>query len=502
MWRCRTKTKLILITSLSLFTLLHWYNSSVNLTNQPSVTTQSAKLHIEKQTPDQIQHNVRSFTDLLADLRQFGPDKEATDPRVNELSGQEVTYHTETNRGVTQGVTYKPESNKGVTQSVVKPETIKPDPVSWLYDAPNVKIYPSVTEDILPDYFDPDIDQVSQFERYHDRTRAIIDKRLETLEKSCARIRQYMKHEQDFIFYFPDLRMGWCPVFKAASTNWKQFFCKIYLPDVYDEWRVKTNQDPYCPLGELLDYSVRNREIKLKQQSKTDPGFDGLGALSELRSGLGDSVKFLTVRHPYERLVSMYTNKFKDCVSRMYSNPDGVMVKIFQLYRKTEQKFSPEEKARLIEEARSECGKPLDKRQIDKDNPYMNPMGASFKEVIQFIISNFMNGVWPDFHWIQVTKSCDVCSKKYKVIEKFETLERDHYFLLKTLGEEARYPDIAGSHGNPSVKARNPHDLVFQYFSQLDENMLWDLQAVYKDDFAAFGYNPHFRLKKNPYNRV
>ncbi|XP_063687677.1 carbohydrate sulfotransferase 11-like [Bolinopsis microptera] len=295
--------------------------------------------------------------------------------------------------------------------------------------------------------------------------------------------------------------MGWCPVFKAASTNWKQFFCKIYLPHVYDEWRIKTDQDPYCPLGKLMtDHLVRNLEIKLKQQSKVQPEFDGLGALSDLRSGLADSVKFLTVRHPYERLVSLYTNKFKDCVSRMYSNPDGAMVKIFQLYRKTEQKFSPEEKARLIEEARSECLKPLDERQIDKDNPYMNPMGATFKEVMQLIISNFMNRVGPDFHWIQVTKSCDVCSKKYQVIEKFETLERDHYFLLKILGEEARYPDIAGSHDNPSVKGRNPHELVFHYFSQLDENMLWDLQAVYKDDFNAFGYNPHFRVRKNPYN--
>jgi hypothetical protein len=229
------------------------------------------------------------------------------------------------------------------------------------------------------------------------------------------------------------------------------------------------------------------------------PDFDGFAALRDLEKGVGRAVKFLTVRHPYERIVSMYTNKFKDCVAPMFNHPEGLMVQILRIYRKIEEKISPDEKARLIEAARSECRKPIEQRHIDKNNPYMNPMGATFKEVMQFIISSFKKGIWPDFHWIQVTKSCDVCTKNYRVIEKFETLERDHYFLLKILGEEARYPEIAGRHGNPSIKSRDPHGLVVQYLSQLDEYVLWDLQSVYKDDFKAFGYKPHFLVTKNPY---
>ena len=434
---------------------------------------------------------MNSFTDLLSDLRAFGPDKDVTEYSESKHSQQspDNVHRTEKPEVKTEAATRK---------SVTMKPTDK-DKSGWLYDNPRVIVYPSVTDDILPEYFDPNKDQVAQFERYHDLTKTIIDKRLQTLEKSCEKIRAYIRHEQDFIFYFPELNIGWCPVFKAASTNWKQFFCKIYLPDVYAEWKVKTDQDPYCPLGELLGYSLKKQEIKLKELDNKDANFNGLAAIKNLKDDVSKSVKFLTVRHPYERLVSMYTNKFKDCVSHMFSNPEGIMVKILQIYRKTDEKLTPDQKARLIEAARIECRKPLDKRKIDSNNPYMNPMGATFKEVMQYIISNFKNGVWPDFHWVQVTKSCDVCSKKYQVIEKFETLERDHYFLLKTLGQENRYSEIAGAHGNPSVKGRNPHELVVHYFSQLDEYVLWDLQAVYKDDFVAFGYTPHFRVRKNPY---
>ena len=476
------------ITALSTITLLHWYTSSA----ANSSNSTSSKSTVEQQTPTWTHDgHVNTFTDLLSDLRAFGPDRDVTENSESELSQQslENVQTAEMHEVVTQVETHK--------QTNVKP--VDNGKTSWLFDNSRVIVYPSITDDVLPEYFDPLADQVSQFERYHDLTENVIEKRLQTLEKTCEKIRAYLKYDQDFIFYFPELNMSWCPVFKAASTNWKQFFCKIYLPDVYEEWKVKTDEDPYCPLGKLLDFSLKKQKINFKELSSHDPNFDGPAALRNVKDGISKSVTFLTVRHPYERLVSMYTNKFKDCISRMFSIPDGAMVKILQIYRKTDEKLTPDEKARLIEAARIECRKPLDQRKIDKNNPYMNPMGATFKEVIQFIISNFKNGVYPDFHWVQVTKSCDVCSKNYQVIEKFETLERDHYFLLKKLGQEGRYPEIAGSHGNPSVKGNNPHDLVVQYFSQLDEYVLWDLQTVYKDDFAAFGYTPHFRVRKNPY---
>ena len=484
---CRRRTKfLTVVTALSTITLLHWYTSTAD-------SSTSSKSTVEQHTPTRPRHDghVNTFTDLLSDLWAFGSDRDVTENSESELSQQSLeNAHTTEMHEVETQVKTKKQMTKGPADNHKS---------SWLFDNSRVIVYPSITDDVLPEYFDPHADQVSQFERYHDLTENIIEKRLQTLEKTCEKIRAYIRYEQDFIFYFPELNMSWCPVFKAASTNWKQFFCKIYLPDVYEEWKVKTDEDPYCPLGRLLDFSLKKQKTNLKELNKHDPDFDWSAAIKSVKDGISESVTFLTVRHPYERLVSMYTNKFKDCISRMFSNPDGVMVKILQIYRKTDEKLTPDEKARLIEAARIECRKPLDQRKIDKNNPYMNPMGATFKEVIQFIISNFKNGVYPDFHWVQVTKSCDVCSKNYQVIEKFETLERDHYFLLKKLGQEGRYPEIAGSHGNRSVKGKNPYDLVVQYFSQLDEYVLWDLQTVYKEDFAAFGYTPHFRVRKNPY---
>ena len=135
---------------------------------------------------------MNSFTDLLSDLRAFGPDKDVTEYSESKHSQQspDNVHRTEKPEVKTEAATRK---------SVTMKPTDK-DKSGWLYDNPRVIVYPSVTDDILPEYFDPNKDQVAQFERYHDLTKTIIDKRLQTLEKSCEKIRAYIRHEQDFIF--------------------------------------------------------------------------------------------------------------------------------------------------------------------------------------------------------------------------------------------------------------------------------------------------------------
>jgi len=79
------------------------------------------------------------------------------------------------------------------------------------------------------------------------------------------------------------------------------------------------------------------------------------------------------------------------------------------------------------------------------------------------------------------------------VIEKMETLERDHHYLLTKLHKAELYPDIAGRQSNPSKGSS-----VIEYLSMLDEGMLWDLAEVYKRDLDLFGYRPHMRVRNDP----
>ena len=98
-----------------------------------------------------------------------------------------------------------------------------------------------------------------------------------------------------------------------------------------------------------------------------------------------------------------------------------------------------------------------------------------------------------------MTKECDLCLVEYDVIEKFETMERDHHYLLYKLGRPELLSLIAGSHTNPSG---NTETDVIKYLDTLDEQLIWYLYAIYKDDFDLFGYKPHVRLRSNPNNTV
>ena len=471
------------------------------------------------QTSDdkEIGSNARQFTDLLSDLLQIEntvdlpPESQvnqvninATDmivkpPMKNEqyLAYQEPIERETLNKIETNSA---PENAIQVEPLKMEAKQAQNSPqvdTSWLLNNPEIVVYSPVTGDILPEYFDTSVqDMTSQYEEFHDRTAAVMEERRKLLQEGCVRVRKYVKHPQNFVFWFKELRVAWCPVFKAASTNWKQFFCKIYLPELYEEFKVKTNQDPYCPLGEMLDFSLKKQILKQKETHDSS-------VVAEFEEGIKNSLNFLTVRHPYERLVSMYRNKFENCKAPMFSGPDGIMEKIMKMFRVGDLSLTPDQRAAQLQAARLECLKPVSQRFIDKHNPYMNPMGATFKEVVSFIVRSFQSGIWPDFHWIPVAKSCDLCIRNYEVIEKFETLERDHYYLLKNLNEEQRYPDIADFHGNPSAVSNKmtPQELVYEYFAMLDEQLIWDVYSIYKDDFTLFGYTPHFRVRSNPAKR-
>ena len=173
---------------------------------------------------------------------------------------------------------------------------------------------------------------------------------------------------------------------------------------------------------------------------------------------------------------------------------DTDMLDILTQYRVVDASLSEGDKKEFLEEARVECWKK--DRSSNPDNPYMNPQGVTFKEFVQFITFNFIRGVkFPDFHWVTIAKGCDLCIQEYDVIEKFETLERDHHYLLHKLGRPELLPLISGLHSNPSGHTT---DQVWEYFNTLDETLLWHLGAIYKDDLDLFGYKPHFRMRRNP----
>lgn len=336
----------------------------------------------------------------------------------------------------------------------------------------NIIINDVVTNDVMPSYFNLTyVDMVPQYAKYIKETEAIMAARRDRVNTYCN-LHGRNTRGTSFLYRMPH-NLTYCAVFKAGSTNWKQFFCQLYFPEEYKLSQIDTNWElPYCRLQNMVRFLVR-------------------GPVPQVRQG---ELRYLTIRHPYERLVSMYSRKVKACPLFKI----GLLSDILREHREVNTSLSTEEKAKLQELARIECWRPFDERVIDPSNPYMSPPEPTFVEFIRMVISSYLAKIVVDNerHWRPAAQLCAMCSAnaRYEVIEKFETLERDHHFLLYKQGQLELLPLIAGAHNNVAKRDTT----VYDFFKLLDETQLWYLNQIYKQDFELFGYKPHYTVKQKP----
>jgi len=390
---------------------------------------------------------------------------------------EDVSARTEDVSEPTEGVSEPTEDHSEPVEDVSEPAEIQ-DVQAVESDPSNHRmIYNDVlTEDVMPDYYNNTADLVPQYEAHLQDTERNMEARLARIRDVCQ-TNQFTAGRSN-LYHFPKHHLTWCPVFKAGSTNWKMVFCRQYRPDVYklhiDNPEVRNK---YCE----LPYFKANEKARWSASKWTET--------------IAKSVNFLTARHPYERLVSAYRNKFLDCRDWRFIPHTMTIMKGF---RKVDPSLGEGEKKTLLEAARKLCStqnsdiirERSDRTGIDPNNPYMHPLGATFKEFITYIIHDFKHKAWLDFHWGPIYKSCDICKMNYDVIEKFETLERDHHYLLHKIGRLELLPMIAGSHHNPTSNTGTDTNII-QYLETLDEQLILDLYLMFKTDFDLFGYKPH-----------
>ncbi|XP_075215151.1 carbohydrate sulfotransferase 11-like [Lycorma delicatula] len=230
----------------------------------------------------------------------------------------------------------------------------------------------------------------------------------------------------------------WCNVFKAASTSWMYNFNVLA---------------GYKPV-----FLRRSNVVPLQLARRRYPR----PSLSELQAALNDSLAFLIVRHPFERLLSAYRDKIQ------YALPNTPHQKlgndIIQKYRHTKKSKS----AKIL-----------------KSRPTNNPRWPTFPEFVQYLVDVQHKGDSLDMHWIPMTEFCTPCQIDFDVIAKFETLQEDQKYLI----------DIAGVRNiikpewkNPS-KGRVTKELMNNYYSQLTITQMLQLYNIYRFDFELFGYS-------------
>lgn len=233
----------------------------------------------------------------------------------------------------------------------------------------------------------------------------------------------------------------WCNVFKAASTSWMYNF--NILAGYSSQFLQKTKEVP----------------LQLARRRYPRP------SLEQLQSALNDSVAFLIVRHPLERLLSGYRDKIKFALPHTYHQKLGNY--IITKYRPG---ASTEKNAR---------------KSLQEKNLGLKQKRPTFPEFVQFLVDLHKSGKQFDMHWAPITEFCTPCQVRFDVIMKFETLQDDQNYLIQSL---KLHKWIKPQWKNPSKGKSKTSNLIEQYYSQLTKSQIQQLYEIYRYDFHLFGY--------------
>lgn len=228
-------------------------------------------------------------------------------------------------------------------------------------------------------------------------------------------------------------KLLYCYIPKVACSNWKRVLM-VMNGDAADPWSIKTAD-------------VHNRSLGF---------FRYLNQYSaeEIVHRLSTYYKFLFVRHPFERLVSAYRNKFIDSYNltlfkEMYGRH------IIRKYR-----HNPDTRSLKTGE------------------------GVSFAEFVEFI--NNSEPEFMDWHWKLYDMLCHPCLIYYDFIGKFENLytEADQLLNILQANDKVQFP-----HNKTSRYKLPTKGLAKEYFKSLPKQTKGKLYNKYRHDFEMFGYS-------------
>uniref|UniRef100_A0A1B6EP42 Carbohydrate sulfotransferase n=1 Tax=Cuerna arida TaxID=1464854 RepID=A0A1B6EP42_9HEMI len=228
----------------------------------------------------------------------------------------------------------------------------------------------------------------------------------------------------------------WCNVFKAASSSWMYNF--NILAGYKPEFLKNNNLVP----------------LQLARKKYARP------SVEELNVALNDSIAFLIVRHPLERLLSAYRDKIQ------YALPNTHHSKLGQ---------------RIITQFRNKIdkeGRPV------RDRSTHSPRWPTFSEFVNYLIHEHNRGHSLDMHWTPIAEFCSPCQVEFDLILKFDTLDEDQRYLIEMAGISHL---VKAEWRNPS-KGPNTPDVITKYYSQLTLTQLLQLYNIYRFDFELFGY--------------
>ncbi|KAF2878661.1 hypothetical protein ILUMI_27510 [Ignelater luminosus] len=222
----------------------------------------------------------------------------------------------------------------------------------------------------------------------------------------------------------------WCNVFKAASTSWMYNFNLLagYSPKFLKQTKL-------VPLS-------------LARQKYPRP------SLSALRQAFNNSVSFLIVRHPFERLLSAYRDKLQFSLPHTYHRKLGN--EIIAKYR-----HNSNNKVRVAKQK-----------------------WPTFPEFVRFLLDSVKHAQILDMHWTPITEFCTPCMFDFDIIAHTETLQEDQEYLI----QKAKLQNIIKPEWKNPGRGTTSEQIKI-YYSQLTRAQILQLYHIYRYDFELFNYS-------------
>ncbi|XP_064081532.1 carbohydrate sulfotransferase 9-like [Macrobrachium nipponense] len=196
-----------------------------------------------------------------------------------------------------------------------------------------------------------------------------------------------------------------------------------------------------------------------------------------LERHLATSTKVVTVRHPLDRLVSAFRDKF--CDGRLVDKPQSSgHLRYFwrPAYRFLRKKKRPDGKLQI-----------------------------TFHEFLRYVIRDQKTSGVGDRHWSRLFRGCSVCTFRYKYVMKLETYTEDlacltYLFNITEFNVHSRRHSL-GVPKSPldlslNRTERNVRQSTLHYYDDVPASLLASIFSIYKIDFEMFDYEIPEVLRK------
>ena len=312
------------------------------------------------------------------------------------------------------------------------------------------------------------------------RAEASIATRMKRIKTLCNKLGDPYYHSFH-LYFFQDvssISMSWCPVFKAGSSTWRDFFIDF---DVEQDETVKV---AHYHLDSLKKFNLGRGRMDSRR---------GPRKLLYPRE-TSNSVRFTVVRHPVSRLIS-HLHKAQNYPYEV-KRQRAMWTEEAIVNARTNSSWDDETKTKYRQELTKyvdELEPVVDHAPYSKDNPYLHPPYPIFEEMIDFMIKHReprVDNKGANGHWRSAIEWCDICKNDFDIIIKLEE-EPDELMVLLEKLNLLHFRDIfMKRHNSSSKKSILEKEVLTKYMNLLNEKQIKFLNKMYERDFELLGYEP------------